>query len=349
MLAPILAHWNIEAAGADVAELSGGLINRTWRLMDAGGRRFILQKINHAIFQNPQAIDDNLRLLAGYLERHHPDFLFTAPVAGAGNRSLLHYQGGYYRLFPFIPGSHTFAVAERPAQAFEAARQFGRFTKILSRFNAADLKTTLPHFHDLPLRYEQFEAALTLRQNPARLEKAVVEISFLQNCYFIVTTFEHITHNAGFKMRVTHHDTKISNVLFDKAGEGLCVIDLDTVMPGYFISDVGDMMRTYLCPVSEEESDFDKIVIRDDFYKAIADGYLSEMGNELTTIERQYFYFSGQMMVYMQALRFITDFLNNDMYYGARYETHNLVRGGNQCRLLQQLLEKTDMLRTYVS
>lgn len=117
------------------------------------------------------------------------------------------------------------------------------------------------------------------------------------------------------------------------------MIDLDTVMPGYFISDVGDMMRTYLSPVSEEESDFTKIRVRKEIYKAIEDGYLSEMGAELTFSGENYFHFAGIFMIYMQALRFLTDHINNDSYYGARYEGHNFVRAGNQITLLQRLME----------
>ncbi|MEZ5027700.1 MAG: hypothetical protein R2765_02815 [Ferruginibacter sp.] len=128
--------------------------------------------------------------------------------------------------------------------------------------------------------------------------------------------------------------------MFDEAGKGLCVIDLDTVMPGYFISDVGDMMRTYLSPVSEEEKDFRKINIRDDFYEAIVKGYYRQMKDELTQTEKKYFFYSGTFMIYMQAIRFLTDYLNNDIYYGAKYPGHNLVRAGNQAVLLQRLLEK---------
>ena len=128
-------------------------------------------------------------------------------------------------------------------------------------------------------------------------------------------------------------------MLFDSAGKGLCVIDLDTVMPGYFISDVGDMMRTYLSPVNEEESETDKIIIRKDFYEAIVQGYLSEMGPELTETEKEQFHFSGLFMVYMQALRFLTDHINNDVYYGSRYEGQNLVRAINQATLLKRLIE----------
>jgi hypothetical protein len=128
-------------------------------------------------------------------------------------------------------------------------------------------------------------------------------------------------------------------VLFDKNNKGLCVIDLDTVMPGYFISDVGDMMRTYLSPVSEEEKEFEKIIVRNDFFEAIIEGYGGEMNDELTTVEKDYFLFSGKFMIYMQALRFLTDYLNNDIYYGAKYEGHNLIRAKNQLTLLQRIIE----------
>src|SRR5206468_9716554 len=132
--------------------------------------------------------------------------------------------------------------------------------------------------------------------------------------------------NPLFRQRVTHHDTKISNVLFNEQDKAVCVIDLDTVMPGYFISDVGDMMRTYLSPTSEEEKDFAKINVREEFFEAIVTAYLSEMKGQLTEIEKSHFIYAGKFMIYMQAIRFLTDHLNNDLYYGARYEGHNLIR-----------------------
>jgi thiamine kinase-like enzyme len=138
---------------------------------------------------------------------------------------------------------------------------------------------------------------------------------------------------------VTHHDTKISNVLFDERDKGLCVIDLDTVMPGYFISDAGDMVRTYVSPASEEETEFGKVVVRREFYQAIVEGYLGPMGDVLSTAERGRFFYSGLFMVYMQALRFLADHLNRDVYYGARYDGHNYNRAANQAELLRGLVE----------
>ncbi len=164
-----------------------------------------------------------------------------------------------------------------------------------------------------------------------------------------MTTYTHILQNKSFALRVTHHDTKISNVLFDASDNGRCVIDLDTVMPGYFISDVGDMMRTYLCPVSEEETDLSQIMVREDYFQAIITGYLSAMQPLLSRDEKQHFVYAGKFLIYMQALRFLTDYLNNDVYYKPRYEHHNAVRAENQAVLLQKLLEKEALLNGIVA
>ena len=161
--------------------------------------------------------------------------------------------------------------------------------------------------------------------------------------------FQSLQTNPSVRKRVTHHDTKISNVLFDRKGNGICIIDLDTVMAGLFISDVGDMMRTYLSPANEEVKDFNRIEVREDYFKAIVQGYLSAMHDELTADERQLFYYAGTFLVYMQAIRFLADYCNDDVYYGSRYEGQNFVRAMNQLTLLQRLEEKKPVLEQIVA
>jgi Ser/Thr protein kinase RdoA (MazF antagonist) len=246
-------------------------------------------------------------------------------------------------MFSFIEGSHTIDVVETPEQAYEAAAQFGRFTRILSDLDVGKLKITIPDFHALSLRYKQFLSAIE-NGNADRKKESAPLIKKLLAHSSIVEEYEKIRADKNFITRVTHHDTKISNVLFDENDKGICVIDLDTVMPGYFFSDVGDMMRTYLSPVSEEEKDFTKIDIREDIYRAIVNGYYREMNMVLTETEQKYFFYSGCFMIYMQALRFLTDFLNNDIYYGQKYPGHNMVRAGNQAILLQRLMDKKHKL-----
>ncbi|RPD45583.1 phosphotransferase enzyme family protein [Paracnuella aquatica] len=338
----ILPSYGLQEQPLQVEAFGSGLINSTWKVTTAG-REYILQKVNDAIFTRPEKIAHNVRMIAGYLQQHHPDYLFIAPIAANDGAEMIYRKGeGFFRLFPFVPHSHSFDVVETPGQAFEAAAQFGRFTRMLTGMDTSGLEITLPEFHNLNLRYQQFREAQE-KGNSQRITACRWMIEELEGHAGIVERFEQIKNNPEFKLRVTHHDTKISNVLFDAQGKGICVIDLDTAMPGYFISDVGDMMRTYLSPVSEEEADYSKIEVRDDFYKAIVAGYYGEMKDELTATEQGHFFYAGLFMIYMQALRFLTDYLNNDQYYGARYPDQNKVRAGNQLCLLQRLLEKREL------
>jgi len=332
----ILQKFGLE--NYSIRSFGNGLINNTW-IVENGTheKEFILQKINQNVFKTPQDIAFNIRLISDHLQRHHPTYLFTSPIQSNDGKDLIQSNEEYFRLFPFIKKTHTIDVVQTPDQAYEAAKQFGKFTKVLSGFDASQLKITLPHFHDLSFRYRQFEIALQ-NGNKERNQQSKGIINFIHEQKNIVFVYEKIKSDPSFKIRTTHHDTKISNVLFDQNEKGICVIDLDTVMPGYFISDVGDMMRTYLSPVDEDEKDFTKIEIRKDFYKAIIDGYSSEMNDQLTNTEKKYFIYAGKFMIYMQAIRFITDHLNNDIYYGAKYEGHNHVRADNQVTLLKILL-----------
>jgi len=328
---------------AEVEVFGNGLIHKTWKLVTPNGN-FILQRVHDGVFKKPANIAYNTRLIANYLQQYHPGYFFVTPVpSGTGDDMIWLKEEGYFRLLPFVEGSHSKDIVETPNQAYEAAAQFGKFTRLLSHFDAKKLKYTIPDFHNLELRYQQF--LQTLKEgNKLRIKESQRLIGQLIDNDTIVKEYHCIIHDPAFKMRVTHHDTKISNVLFDRNEKAICVIDLDTVMPGYFISDVGDMIRTYVSPVSEEEKDFDKIAIREDFYKAIVDGYASEMKDELTEMETRHFFYAGQFMIYMQALRFLTDHLNNDIYYGAKYQGQNFVRANNQFALFQRLTEKKDVL-----
>jgi Ser/Thr protein kinase RdoA (MazF antagonist) len=346
MLEQILNAYGIDHRNS-IKPYGSGLINNTWKVTDHSGE-YILQKINHHVFTQPENIAHNIQLIASYLEKNYPEYLFVRPVKTTRNEEILHSEKmGFFRLFPFVKNSTSMDVAATPDHAFQAAYQFGLFTKILSGFPASCLKTTIPDFHNLKFRYNQFEDACR-DSDSVRKKIAADSIDFIRAHDHILTEFEEIRFNSNFKLRVTHHDTKISNVLFDENGKGLCVIDLDTVMPGYFISDVGDMMRTYLPAVSEEEKDIDKIEVRDEYFLAIVRGYLREMSTELSEDEIGHFVYSGLFMTYMQAIRFLADYLNNDAYYGATYGQQNHVRANNQITLLQKLLDKETWLNNKV-
>ena len=254
MLRSIVELYGLSEKECVFKPFGNGLINHTW-LVEYHEEQFIFQKINDTVFTSPAVIAENLHQLKLYFTLHFPDYLFVNPIATLQNEEMVFLPGkGYFRMFRFVKGSVTFDTVNNPAIAFEGARQFGKFTRLLSSFNTRCLMDTLPDFHNLSLRFEQFEIALQLG-NKDRIETCQPAIAFIKDQKEIVDNFNKIKLNKNFKKRVTHHDTKISNVLFDKNGKGLCVIDLDTVMTGYFISDVGDMLRTYLSPANEEEKD----------------------------------------------------------------------------------------------
>ena len=348
MVASVLHAYGIGFEDCVVETLATGLINRTWKITHRQNQ-YILQRINDNVFKEPYGVAENIRMLDIYLAEHSPGYLFVAPIKSTRKEEIVRdNEEGYFRLFPFITGSHTINVVSTPDQAFEASLQFGKFTNLLSGFDATRLNLTIPDFHNLTLRYCQFEEAIK-NGNTDRIKQSGSLISEIRSRQYILTSFEKIKKMASVRTRVTHNDTKISNVLFDDHGKGICIIDLDTVMPGYFISDVGDMMRTYLSPANEEEKKFNSIEVRDDFFRAIVQGYLSSMGEELTPEEKDIILYSGLFLIYMQAIRFLADYCNNDSYYGARYEDQNFVRSGNQIDLLKKLEAKRTLFTDIIS
>jgi len=331
----ILLSFGLRPRDYTIQPFGSGLINRTLKVSGIAGD-YILQQINVNVFKSPEDIAENLSLLNTHFKKTNSDYLFVAPLPTIlGDFLVKSPSGDVFRLFPFVKGSQTINFISYEKEAFEAAKQFGRFTRLLSDFEIGQLKYTLPDFHNLTLRFEQFKTAQK-NATGERLDEASNEIQEVYKHDHILQTYKQLIANNEMPLRVIHHDTKISNILFDDQQNGLCVIDLDTVMPGYYLSDVGDMMRTYLSPASEEEADLSKIHIRENFFYAICKGYLSEMGTVLSETEKKYFIFSGKLMIYMQALRFLTDFLDNDIYYGTKYPGHNLNRARNQFTLLNK-------------
>ncbi len=336
-LTGILSLFGIESAQITAEMIGNGLINQTWKITTENVS-YVLQKVNTHVFTNPQLIAENLQIIKAYLSHHHRHYLLVAPLSGVDGSTLVKdKQGRHFRLFHFVPNSHTINFVSSPQQAFEAAKQFAKFTKRLEGFTASQLNITLPHFHDLSLRFRQLKEAVK-KADTSTLAKAKELIKEIDKQQAIVATYESVVTNKAIPLRVCHHDTKISNVLFDENNNGLCVIDLDTVMPGYIISDVGDMLRTYLSPANEEEQDMSKIIIRKEVFVAIMQGYLGEMSG-LTEREKELLIYSGKFMMYMQAVRFLTDFLNNNIYYQVAYPLQNWIRAKNQLTLLHHYKE----------
>lgn len=329
-LQQISAAWGWREAA--VTSIGNGLINSSWKVNEAGGE-WLLQRVNTNVFPEPEIIDTNLQQIARFLSAQEPDYLFTAPKKDVSGNSLLKVNEDVYRVFPWIGGTHTVDSVDSTSLAEAAAECFGNFTHRLRNFPANNLQETLSGFHDLAWRYFQFETAIR-EGDVHRMYETRDLIDVLKSKKSLVLQFERLILHPETMKRVFHHDTKISNVLLNDLNEAVAVIDLDTVMPGYFVSDIGDMFRTYVCPVTEEETNLDKVIVRREYSEATVRGYLKAMGDELTGIEKDHLYFGGEMLIFMQAVRFLTDYLQRDIYYGSRYPGQNRDRAANQTRLL---------------
>lgn len=326
-------YFNVDPL-LDLHVFGNGLIHKTFVLKQKDQPLFILQQVNTNVFKNPDAIENNLLELQSYIEKSNNDIFLPLPVKNLSGHLHTTLNDEVYRLTAYVQGSHAIDTCVSPEQAYEAAFQFGQFTSAFTGMEIENLQSTIPDFHNLSFRWQQFEDAVK-KGNKQRIQLAKNEITFLYENQSIVKQFEQIEHSTYFKKRVTHHDTKISNILFNQHENGMCVIDLDTVMGGLLISDLGDMFRTYLSPGNEEETDLEKVFVRSSFYQAIVEGYLEKMADQLTREEKEAIPYAGEFLIYMQALRFITDFLNDDIYYGISYELNNYNRTINQLHLLE--------------
>lgn len=347
----ILEGFGLDYNDYHIESYGSGLINNTFRLENKKGDKdhdLILQRINTHVFKEPYIIVKNHRKAADYLAEHFPEYFFLKPVPAADGKDLVEFSGDYWRMLPYVAHTHSVNEADNPTQAYEAAKQFGKLANNLSGIEMGDLKPTIPNFHNLTLRYSDFQTAVN-NSDTERRDKAEEIIDTFERYSEIPITYEELKTDNDFPDRLMHHDTKINNVLLDdETNKGVCVIDLDTLMPGKLISDLGDMVRTYVCPVSEEETDFSQIIIRDEYYEALMKGYLCELQDTLTGTEKEMLFYAGRFMIYMQGIRFLTDFLNGDVYYPIKYPLHNFNRAQNQLILLQRLDERENALRKII-
>lgn len=324
-----------------VEPLDGGLINNSFKVTnDAYHYSFLLQRINHHVFKKPENVQLNYQLLWQHLKASDIDFKIPEPKYFPGDVDLYWDNDfNYWRVFEFIDDGKMLSIAETPEQANITAKTFAEFTLAFQDLDAELLKETIPDFHNLSFRYNQFEDALRSGQKE-RIQKAMPLIEELKQRNRYANFYDIVTESEEFPKRVMHHDAKIANILFSKeTGEVICPVDFDTTMPGYFFSDLGDMIRSMACSLDENNTDFENITIRKDFYTPIVEGYLSVMEKQFTASEKKYIHYAGIIIIYMQALRFMTDYLNGDIYYKTNYSEQNFDRAKNQLTLLKKLEE----------
>jgi hypothetical protein len=310
--------------------------------------RFILQRINTAIFKDPVAVMQNIERVTVHLAtRVSADTLLTSDrdrrvLTLIPSRSECSWHvdehGNYWRTYRFIERARSYETVESPAQAFQAARAFGRFQQMLADLPPSELHATIPDFHHTPKRFAALELAIAA-DKANRATGAKTEIDFALAHRPIAGALV----GANLPERVTHNDTKLNNVLFDEStGEAICVIDLDTVMPGLAAYDFGDQVRTTSSPASEDEQDLSKVSMRLPVFEALARGYLDAAAGFLTQNEKDHLAVAGKVITFEQGIRFLSDFLSGDPYYKVFRPGHNLDRCRTQFKLVESIEQQEE-------
>lgn len=344
----VLEAYGLNPPDCIVSHFGSGLINQTYYVKSgtAGKPDLLIQDVNDTVFKNPAANISNIRLVEKHVRLRDPDFVFPSLIQTVSDTKYLVSEGNRsYRAFAFIPHSHCLSAPQNENQVFEAARQVGRLNQLLADMNPADLQITVPDFHDLDVRFRRFNEVVSSSHDERRMT-ADEAIQFILGCKKIADEFVRLRNRNDFPTRIFHHDAKIGNVLFNEFDESICLVDLDTLMPGKFISDLGDLLRSTIFG-AEDSGAFGQLNL--DFFRAAISGYLSEMRRVLTVFEKSLLLYSVKFMTYMQAIRFLTDYLEHDVYYKTNFAEHNLVRTGNQLSLLRRVLEREHEMQAIIS
>ena len=323
---PVIAH----------EELTTGLINTTFIVTCLSGnseRRYILQSINSAVFPEPEKVMENIFQVTGHIGSADPGTEQLCLIPIQEGRSWLTLPDATWRCFPFHENTQTFEKITSPELAFRAAAAFGRFQACLADLDPTTLHETIPNFHHTPTYFAKLLDAVE-KDAAGRVSEAPAEIDYILLQKELTT----VLIDAGLPQRVTHNDTKISNILFPTDPElPPIVIDLDTVMPGLALFDFGDLVRSAASSAAEDEKDTDKVFINEELRKALTEGYLSTAGEFLTAKEKALLPVAPKVIALELAIRFLTDYLRGDKYFHINYPDHNLVRARNQLALLKSM------------
>lgn len=337
------SHFDIEGDIIQVERFGSGHINDTYRVK-TDTKSYLFQRINNQIFVDVAGLMENTKVVLDHLKKKLAHFgkekvekstLTLIPT----HEGKLYYQDendGFWRMFILLEGTKSYDIVETEAQAYAGGKAFGEFQKQLSDLDPSKLVEILPNFHNIDFRMANLHKAI--KDNTAGRVNEVQDIlDYILKREERMRTILLMGNNGDLPLRITHNDTKFNNVLLDEHDRVQCVIDLDTVMPGYVAYDFGDAIRTIINSAAEDEPNTEKIKLNIPLFKAYAQGYTSEACDFLTEKETTSLLHGVFLLPFMQAVRFLTDYLNGDTYYKIHYSTHNLVRTKAQLKLVQEM------------
>ena len=333
----VLKSFAIEGEVKNIAPYGEGHINSTF-LAETTVKNYILQKINTVVFKQPENVMKNILLVTEHIEKKGS--LSLTVIKTNDGEPMLKTEDGCYRVYDFIENSLTLQKAESAEDFCNAGFSFGEFQKALSDFDASKLSETIARFHDTPNRFENFKKAVEENKS-GRLDTCKEETEFVLERK---DTYDKIVKSLADKsipLRVTHNDTKLNNILMDpETRKGKAVIDLDTVMPGSMLYDFGDSIRFGASTAAEDEKDLDKVHFDIELFRAYAEGFLSALGDSITEKERELLPYSAYLMTIECGMRFLTDYIDGDVYFATKYPEHNLVRCRTQFKLAYEMQQQ---------
>lgn len=342
-LLAILSRFPLEGKVISVEPFGNGHINDTLKVTtDDGEAGYILQRINHHIFTNVDMLQQNIYVVTNHIrkkleEKGETDINRKVLTFIPTKENKLYYFDGenYWRVCLMIPRSKSYEEVT-PEKSYEAGLAFGDFQSMLADIPEGTLGETIPNFHNMEFRLQQFRDAI--QADPVgRLVEVKELVDEIERRAETMCIQEELYREGKLRKRVNHCDTKVNNILFDEEGKVLCVIDLDTVMPGFVLSDIGDFIRTGANTGAEDDKNPDNVGVNMPIFEAYAKGYMEKAKSFLTPLEISMLPYGGRLLTYMQTVRFFTDYINGDTYYKIHYPEHNLIRTKAQFKLLQSL------------
>jgi len=355
----VAAHFCIHGEFLHASPYGSGHINDTYAAVyNQGGTlvRYIVQRINHSVFKQPVPLMENVERVTSYTRRKLNEQacedisrrVLTLIHAVDGASYHVDVDGNTWRVYVFIEHARTYDQIQSPNQAYEAAKAFGAFTSLLRDLPPPRLTETIPAFHNTRSRFDALTAAIESDPHN-RVADVKAEIAFALERETMVDVLLELHRRGDIPERITHNDTKLNNVMIDDAtGEGICVIDLDTVMPGLALYDFGDMVRTAARPTLEDERDLSRINAQMDMFEAVTRGYLESAGNVLTPAEVDHLAFSARLITFETGIRFLTDYLQGDVYFKTRREGQNIDRTHVQFKMVESLEACDEAMRAIV-
>ena len=359
-IARIGDHFAVSGEFLYGEELRNGHINTTYRACyrseDGQEDRYILQRINDYVFKDPAQVMRNVEKVTRHItwkllrrrKNAAGQTLNLFPARGGRNYIVLPEEGGMWRCYNNIEGTHTYDVVENIRQAYQAGYAFGSFQDLICDMNPEDIRESIPDFHNTPKRYADLLKSVEADVK-GRVANCLPELELLKSWENRYSRITDMLASGELPTRITHNDTKINNVMLDEeTDDAVCVIDLDTVMPGTVLYDFGDMVRTATCMAKEDEEDLSKVHMEMPFFESLAEGYLDAAHGFLTQKEVEFMPFSGWLITAEIGIRFLTDYLDGDLYFRTSKPDHNLIRARNQFKLAQSIDSQVISMGKYV-